>query len=164
MPEECLDVLRRESEAVRSEEGTCDDTFNRLKECLCSEPILRCPDFSLLFVLKTDASGRAIGAVLSQLVGNGEEHPVAYYSRKLLPREEKYSTVEKECLAIIQGIQTFRVYLDPGPLSQACGSLPLFWVRGGPIYMPRQLGPPRTQMPRHMGPGNYLYIQASWSV
>ena len=74
----------------------CGDSFNRLKECLCSEPILRCPDFSLPFVLQTDASGRAIGAVLSQVVGDGEEHPVVYYSRKLLPREEKYSTIEKD--------------------------------------------------------------------
>ncbi|KAL5517792.1 hypothetical protein EMCRGX_G003411 [Ephydatia muelleri] len=89
----------------------CDSAFNRLKDCLCCEPILRSPDFSLPFVLQTDASGRAIGAVLSQVGGDDEEHPVAYYSRKLLPREEKYSTVEKECLAIILGIQTFRVYL-----------------------------------------------------
>ncbi|KAL5510368.1 hypothetical protein EMCRGX_G005902 [Ephydatia muelleri] len=44
----------------------CDSAFNRLKDCLCCEPILRSPDFSLPFVLQTDASGRAIGAVLSQ--------------------------------------------------------------------------------------------------
>ena len=86
----------------------CDGAFNRLKQCLCCEPILRCPNFSLPFVLQMDTSRRAIGAVLSQAGGDGEEHPVAYYSRKLLPREEKYSTVEKECLAIIlMGIQTF---------------------------------------------------------
>ena len=35
--------------------------------------------------------------MLSQLDDNGDDHPVAYFSRKLLPREEKYSTVEKEC-------------------------------------------------------------------
>ena len=35
--------------------------------------------------------------MLSQVGGDGEEHPVAYFSRKLLPHEEKYSTVEKEC-------------------------------------------------------------------
>ena len=42
---------------------------------------------------------------------DGEEHPIAYYSRKLLPREEKYATVKKECLAIKLGVQAFRVYL-----------------------------------------------------
>ena len=41
----------------------------------------------------------------------GEEHPVAYFSRKLLPREVNYSTVEKECLAVKLGVNAFRVYL-----------------------------------------------------
>lgn len=41
----------------------------------------------------------------------GTEHPVAFYSRKLLPREERYSTVEKECLAIKASTHSFRVYL-----------------------------------------------------
>ena len=36
-----------------------------------------------------------MGAVLSQLDESGADHPVAYFSRKLLPREERYSTVEK---------------------------------------------------------------------
>ena len=106
----------------------CDSAFNRLKDCLCCEPILRSPDFSLPFVLQTDASGRAIGAVLSQVGGDDEEHPVVYYSRKLLPREEKYSTVEKECLAIIQGIQTFRVYLLGRPFVIQTDHRSLEWL------------------------------------
>eukprot|EP00731_Ephydatia_muelleri_P034653 Em0070g9a len=106
----------------------CDSAFNRLKDCLCCEPILRSPDFSLPFVLQTDASGRAIGAVLSQVGGDDEEHPVAYYSRKLLPREEKYSTVEKECLAIILGIQTFRVYLLGRPFVIQTDHRSLEWL------------------------------------
>ena len=40
-----------------------------------------------------------------------EEHPVSYYSRKLLPREVRYSTVEKECLAIKLSLEAFKVYL-----------------------------------------------------
>lgn len=58
-------------------------------------------------ILQTDASDHGVGAVLSQLDEEGKDHPVACFSRKFLPREEKYSTVEKECL----GVQTFRVYL-----------------------------------------------------
>eukprot|EP00731_Ephydatia_muelleri_P011294 Em0006g188a len=45
-----------------------------------------------------DTSRRAIGAVLSQVGGDGEEHPTAYYSRKLLPCEEKYSTTDHRFL------------------------------------------------------------------
>ena len=55
-----------------------------------------------------DASDRGVGAVLSQHDDSGVEPLIAYY---LLPREEKYSTVEKECLAIKLSIQIFRVYL-----------------------------------------------------
>ena len=52
-----------------------------------------------------------MGAVLSQRDDDEIERPIAYYSRKLLPREERYSTVEKECLAIRLATHAFRVYL-----------------------------------------------------
>ena len=51
--------------------------------------------------LQTDASGRGLGVVLSQVRADGEEHPIAYASRTLLPREESYAVIEKECLAIV---------------------------------------------------------------
>ncbi|KAL5516318.1 hypothetical protein EMCRGX_G001611 [Ephydatia muelleri] len=60
---------------------------------------------------KPDASDVGVGAVLSQVDDTGADHPVAYFSRKLLPREQKYSTIEKECLAIKLATQAFRVYL-----------------------------------------------------
>ena len=56
-------------------------------------------------ILQTDASNRRRGAALSQVDDNGEEHPIVYISRKLLPRDERYSIVEKECLAIVQPAQ-----------------------------------------------------------
>ena len=89
----------------------CEKSFKCLKELLCKSPILHNPDFGKPFVLQTDASNRGVGAVLSQRDGNGEDYPIAYFSRKLLPREERYSTVEQECLAIKLGVQAFRVYL-----------------------------------------------------
>ena len=49
--------------------------------------------------------------MLSQRDDNGVEHPLAFYSRKLLPRETRYSTIEKECLAIKAATHNFRVYL-----------------------------------------------------
>jgi hypothetical protein len=89
----------------------CEVAFAQLKAHLCSSPVLKGPDFDKQFILQTDASDRGIGAVLSQLDDEGNDHPVAYFSRKLLPREEKYSTIEKECLAIKLSIHAFRVYL-----------------------------------------------------
>ena len=46
------------------------------------------PNFQNEFVLQTDASDRGVGAVLSQLDDEGNDRPIAYYSHKLLPREE----------------------------------------------------------------------------
>lgn len=40
---------------------------------------------------------------------NGDDHPASYYSQKLLPREERYATVEKECLAIRLAVQAFGI-------------------------------------------------------
>ena len=39
------------------------------------------------------------------------DHPIAYFSRKLLPRKQRYAVIEKECLAIKLGVETFAVYL-----------------------------------------------------
>ena len=91
----------------------CEEAFNELKK-LCTSPVLRNHDFSKQFVLQTDASDRGVEAVLSQQEENSEDHPVGYFSKKL-PREERYSTVEMECLAIKLGIQAFRVYQDNSP-------------------------------------------------
>ena len=67
----------------------CEKAFVALKEVLCAQPILRSPDFDREFVLQTDASDRGVGAVLSQYNDYGDEHPIAYFSRKLLPRETR---------------------------------------------------------------------------
>ena len=85
--------------------------FEKLKKLLCSEAVLSSPDFGRPFIIQTDASDRGVGAVLCKQGDDGEEHPVYYYSRKFLPREERYSVIEKECLAIRLAVDAFRVYL-----------------------------------------------------
>ena len=106
----------------------CDKAFDDLKKQLCSDPVLKSPDFSKAFILQTDASNRGVGAVLSQIGDDNEEHPVAYFSRKLLLREEKYSTIEKECLAIKLAIQAFRVYLLGKPFTIQTDHRSLEWL------------------------------------
>ncbi len=87
-----------------------EDDFRQLKALMCNNQILHCPDESREFLLHTDASGRGIGAVLSQLVDE-VERPVAFFSRKLLPRETRYSAVEKECLGVVAALKHFDVHL-----------------------------------------------------
>ena len=67
----------------------CNRAFCELKELLLSYPVLRNVNFSLPFTLQVDASDVGVGAVLSQPDEEGMEHPVAYFSRKLLAREQK---------------------------------------------------------------------------
>ncbi|XP_067310880.1 uncharacterized protein pgfb [Pseudorasbora parva] len=68
------------------------------------------PDQAGEYQIPTDASDRGLGAVLAQEVEGGER-PVLYISRKLSKREAKYSTIEKECLAIRWAVLTLRYYL-----------------------------------------------------
>ena len=82
----------------------CEHAFNSLKKALCKSPILCNPNFDKPFILQTDASDYGVGAVLSQKDEEGNDKPISYFCRKLLPRERRYSTIEKECLA-------FKVYL-----------------------------------------------------
>ena len=83
-----------------------EKTFNTLRGALLKRPILRLPDHLLNFTLHTDASNSGIGAVFMQEY-EGKLHPVAYASKKLMNVETKYSTPEKECLAIIWGVGKF---------------------------------------------------------
>ena len=73
-------------------------------------PVLKLPDITKKFVLRTDASVSGVGAVLLQYHDN-VPHPIAYASRKLLDRETRYSTIERELLAVLWAIQRFKYYL-----------------------------------------------------
>lgn len=84
--------------------------FNRCKNILTSSHVLQRPDLSKPFVLTTDASNYALGAVLSQ-GPIGKDKPIAFASRTLTKSEEKYSTIEKELLAIDWACRYFRPYL-----------------------------------------------------
>ena len=87
-----------------------EHAFSSLKKTLTMSPILKLSNVSEMFILRTNASDRGIGSMLLQ-EEVGVKWPVVYASRKLLPREESYATVEKECLALVWSIQKFQRYL-----------------------------------------------------
>ena len=93
-----------------------DDEFRYIKDSLCCVPFLIIPTEDDTFVLQTDASGTGIGAVLSVKKDTGEK-PVAFFSRKLLPREQKYSATELEGLAVVDAITHFGTYLISSPFT-----------------------------------------------
>lgn len=86
-------------------------SFEKLKKSLTEAPVLACPDFSKPFVLQTDASDYGLGAALIQYSKDGD-HVIAYASRSLTTSERKMSATEKECAAIVWGIEKMRPYLE----------------------------------------------------
>jgi hypothetical protein len=87
-----------------------EEAFNILKQKLISAPILTLPSPDCEFILDTDASDTAIGAVLSQ-VQNGVERVMAYASKSLGKAERRYCVTRKELLAVVNFIKHFKHYL-----------------------------------------------------
>ncbi|KAJ0828513.1 putative nucleotidyltransferase, Ribonuclease H [Helianthus annuus] len=83
-----------------------ETAFTTLKTHMQNLITLALPDFSKLFDLTTDASGYAIGAVLSQ-----NNRPIAFFSKKLCPTMQAQSTYTKELYAITESVRKWRQYL-----------------------------------------------------
>lgn len=108
-------------------QGEQEAAFTELRDTLCVEPLLQHPDFTRPFVLTTDASGYAIGGILSQ--GDiGKDRPIAYASRLLNQAEQNYSTIEKELLAIVYCSNHFRPYLYGTRFKLVTDHKPLVWL------------------------------------
>ena len=106
-----LSDLTRKGQPSRVEWGqTQEKAYQTIKFHLTDEPILRLPDSVKTYYLQTDASNTGIGAVLMQK-HDEKLFPVCYASKKLSSAERNYSTIEKECLAVVWGIKRFHLYL-----------------------------------------------------
>ena len=74
--------------------------YETLKRAVTERPILHLPNDKKQFILRTDASDTGIGAILLQEHG-GRPPPIAFASKKLSPRERRFSAIEKGCWAIV---------------------------------------------------------------
>lgn len=88
----------------------CQKAFEELKYELIHVCPLKMPDFTQPFILVTDASDIALGAVLSQSEGK-HDRPISYISRVLNNAERNYSTIEKEFLGLVWAVTQFKTYL-----------------------------------------------------
>ena len=72
-------LLRKNEKFVWSE--NCEKSFERIKEYLCSQPVLEIYDKALPIKIYTDASLEGVGAILKQTQSDGKDKPVAYFSK-----------------------------------------------------------------------------------
>ncbi|UYV67035.1 K02A2.6-like, partial [Cordylochernes scorpioides] len=89
----------------------CQKAFDKLKQLLSSGPILHLYKSDLPCQVYSDAHLQGIGGVLKQLHPDGNSYSVQYYSRTLRKYERNYTITELECLAKIETVDRFKVYL-----------------------------------------------------
>ena len=88
------------------------EAFEKLKSEVTKEPVLMHSDPNKPYHLETDASGVAMGAVLSQRHNDGYLHPIAFLSKSFTETQMDYDTHDKELLAIIESLQHWRIFLE----------------------------------------------------
>ena len=85
-------LLKKDVKFLWNEE--CQQSLDTLKEKMVIAPILVFPDWNKPFHVHVDASGIALGIVLTQPGEGGIDHPITYSSRKLSTAEKNYTTIE----------------------------------------------------------------------
>ena len=107
---------------------TCNAAFQKLKNLIVSAPVLQYPDFSLPFCLTTDASEVGISGILSQTV-NGVSRPVGFFSSSLSRTQRNYSATDRECLAIVEAIRHFDIFLAGAEFTVCTDHRPLTYLQ-----------------------------------
>ena len=104
-----------------------DKAFENVKDILVNAPVLAFPHPDDTFILDTDASNSAIGAVLSQ-IQSGEEKVICYSSFSLTPAQRKYCTTRKELLAVVRFAEQYKHYLLGGHFYVQTDHSSLAWL------------------------------------
>ena len=102
--------------------------FDELKKLMTTSPLLAYFDQSLPVILHVDASDQALGVILAQRHPEGIK-PVAYASRKLSKTEQKLSTTEKECLAILYAVEKFRQFILGHEITVYTDHFSMVWLQ-----------------------------------
>ena len=91
--------------------------FQAVKDSVMKATMLTFPDYSQPFEIYTDASKTQMGAVIVQRDDRGElKQPIAFYSKKLLPAQQRYTVTEQELLSIVSTLRQFKTMLFGYPI------------------------------------------------
>nr|CTR11708.1 unnamed protein product [Calliphora vicina] len=104
-----------------------EEAFEKCKSSLSNSTLLFHPISDAELVVKVDASDFAIGAVLEQKVGN-DWQPLSFFTKKLTDTEKRYSTYDRELLAIYAAIKYFRDYVEGREFSVHTDHKPLIFA------------------------------------
>lgn len=104
--------------------------WDKLKQLLVSHKVLTHYSLNLPVRLACDASSYGLGAVLSHVLPDGSERPVAFASRSLSPSEKNYSQLDKEALSIIFGVVRFHQFIYGRKFTLITDHKPLLAILG----------------------------------
>jgi len=108
----------------------CDQVFKKATNQLLESTAVVHYDTKKPMRLACDASPYGVGAVISHIMENGEEKPIAFASRTLTDAERNYAQIEKEALAIIFGVKKFHKYLYGRKFTLITDHKPLLAILG----------------------------------
>ena len=114
----------------------CDRAFSSLKKQLASKSVLVHYDVTLPVKLACDASAYGLGVVISHIMPDHSERPIAYASRSLSKAERNYSQIEKEALSIIFGVTKFHKFLYGRFFTLVTDHKPLLSILGPKCQIP----------------------------
>ncbi|CAF1302602.1 unnamed protein product [Didymodactylos carnosus] len=104
--------------------------FEIIKNRLTEAPVLHHPEHKLPFIIATDASQVGIGAVLMQIKDKSKgPHPIAFMSRKLNAQQQNWSTIERECYAVLEAVRLWDSYVSGNEFIVQTDHHPLCWLQ-----------------------------------
>ena len=106
----------------------CEESFNALKQCLMTPPILAYPTRTGKFILQTDSSGYGIGAILSQ-EQDGREVVISYGSKTLNKSQQNYCTTMRELYAVVYFMRYYKHYLMGRHFEVHTDHASLVWIK-----------------------------------
>ena len=114
----------------------CQKAFEACKEGLTSDLLLVHYDLNRELRLACDASSYGLGKVLSHVMDDGQERPIAYASRTISSRERNYAQIEHEALSIVYGVKTFHQFLYGRKFTLVTDHQPLLAILGPKAEIP----------------------------
>lgn len=103
--------------------------FDILREKLLTAPVLNYPDTTTSVILTCDASDSAVGYVQGQIDENKRKYVTSYDGKSLSTDQRKFNNTEKECLAVLEGINAYRPYLVHSRFTVVTNHKPLVWLQ-----------------------------------